>query len=119
MKAAKARPWEAQITVTEDGKRRNIRIARFAREEDAARTFDRVNIAKLGHAEAKLNFSVADYRAEWGQLEALGVDGAVAREKQKANTTVAVPGGPGGPGGQGPGPGLLRSVARRSVSWDS
>ena len=119
VKAAKARPWEAQITVTEDGKRRNIRIARFAREEDAARTFDRVNIAKLGHAEAKLNFSVADYRAEWGQLEALGVDGAVAREKQKANTTAAVPGGPGGPGGQDPGPGLLRSVARHSVSWDS
>jgi len=28
--------------------------------------------------EAKTNFPVAEYRAEWGQLEALGVDGVVA-----------------------------------------
>ena len=55
-----------------------------AREEDAARAYDRVNIAKLGHAKAKTNFSVAEYRAEWGQLEALGVDGAVALVRKQA-----------------------------------
>ena len=53
-------------------------IGYFAREEDAARAFDRVSIAKLGHAEAPTNFPVAEYRAEWAELEALGVDGVVA-----------------------------------------
>ena len=68
----------------EDGKLRNIHIASFGREEDAARAYDRVSIAKLGHAEAKTNFPVAEYRAEWARLEALGVEGAVARERQQA-----------------------------------
>ena len=36
--------------VTEDGKRRSITIGTFAREEDAARAFDRVSIAKIGLA---------------------------------------------------------------------
>ena len=54
-----------------------------AREEDAARAYDRVNIAKLGHAKAKTNFPVVKYRAEWVQLEALRVEGAVARERQQ------------------------------------
>ena len=84
-KKAKAKPWKAQIVVTEDGKSRLINIACFAREEDAARAYDRVSIAKLGHAEAATNFPVVEYRAEWGQLEALGVDGAVACERQAAN----------------------------------
>ena len=35
---------------------------------------------KLGHAKAKTNYPVAEYRAEWGQLEALGKKGAAARE---------------------------------------
>ena len=83
-KGGKAKPWQAKIGVTEDGKHRNITIAYFSREEDAARTFDRVNIAKLGHAEAKTNFPVAEYQEEWAQLEALGVEGAVAREQQQA-----------------------------------
>ena len=78
------KPWKAKIRVTEDGKQRTIHIATFAREEDAARAFDRVSIAKLGHAQAKTNFSVAEYRAEWAELEALGVDGAVARERRRA-----------------------------------
>ena len=78
----RAKPWMAQIQVTEDGKGRQIYIARFAREEDAARSYDRVNIAKLGHAEAKTNFPVAGYREEWAELEALGVDKAAARERQ-------------------------------------
>ena len=56
-----------------------------AREEDAARAYDRVNIAKVGHTEAKTNFPVAEYRAEWAELEALGVDGAVARERRQAH----------------------------------
>ena len=84
MKNAKAKPWMAQIKVTENGKRRLIYIGTFAREEDAARAYDRVSIANSGHAKAKTNFPVAEYRAEWGQLEALGVDGAAAREKQLA-----------------------------------
>ena len=74
------KPWQAQISVTEDGKPRNIHIGSFAREEDAARAFDRANIAKLGHGKVTTNFPVTDYREEWAQLEALGVDGAVARE---------------------------------------
>ena len=78
LKGRKAKPWVAEIQVTEDGKRRRIHIGTFAREEDAARAYDRVNIAKLGHAEAKTNFLVAEYRAEWAELEALGVDGVVA-----------------------------------------
>ena len=57
-----AKPWAAQIWVTEDGKRRRIHIGYFAREEDAARAYDRVSIAKLGHADAKTNFLVAEYR---------------------------------------------------------
>ena len=83
-KKAKTKPWKAQIGVTEDGKQRTITIGYFSREEDAVRAFDRVNIAKLGHAEAKTNFPVAEYRAEWAELEALGVDGAVARKRQQA-----------------------------------
>ena len=83
-KRATAKPWMAQIYVTKGGKGRLIHIGSFAREEDAAHAFDRANIAKLGHAEAKTNFPVAEYRAEWARLEALGVEGAVARERQQA-----------------------------------
>ena len=82
-KMAISKPWMAKIGVTEDGKGRQINIASFAQEEDAARAYDRVSIAKLGHAEAKTNFPAAEYRAEWAELEALGVDGAVARERQR------------------------------------
>ena len=81
-KRAMTKPWVAHIKVTENGKRRKITIATFAREEDAARAYDRVNIAKLGHAKAKTNFPAAEYRAEWAELEALGVEGAAARKKQ-------------------------------------
>ena len=81
-KRRKAKPWKAQITATVDGKRRLIHIGNFAREEDAARAFDRVSIAKLGHAKAKTNFPVVKYRAEWAQLEALGVDAAVAAVRE-------------------------------------
>ena len=84
LKKARAKPWMAYIKVTEDGKQRHIYIGSFAREEDAARAYDRVSIAKLGHAEAKTNFPVAEYRAEWAQLEALGVDGSVAHEGRHA-----------------------------------
>ena len=49
----------------------------FAREEDAARAYDRVNIAKFGHAEAKTNFPAAEYRDEWELLEAVGAAKAV------------------------------------------
>ena len=52
--ASKSKPWKAQLHFTEDGKRRGIHIAIFAREQDAARAFDRVSIAKLRHAEATL-----------------------------------------------------------------
>ena len=83
-KRRKAKPWAAQMKVTEDGKGRQIKIGSFAREEDAARAFDRVNIAKLGHAKAKTNFPVVKYQAEWARLEALGVEGAAARERQQA-----------------------------------
>merc|ERR1712097_144773 len=69
---------------TENGKRRFIHITYLAREEDAARAFDRVNVAKLGHAKAATNFPVTEYRAEWAKLEALGVDGAVAVEREHA-----------------------------------
>ena len=79
----KAKPWSAQIKGTEDGKHRQIHIGYFAREEDAARAYDRVNIAKLGHAKAETNFPVKKYRAEWVQLEALGLKGAVVRERQQ------------------------------------
>ena len=88
-KSKKAKPWAAKIKVTEDGKQRTINIANYAREEDAARAYDRASIAKLGHAEAKTNFPVAEYRAEWGDLEALGVDGTVARERQRARALAA------------------------------
>ena len=84
MKGAKTKPWWANIQVTEDGKQRRIHIGNFAWEEDAARAYDRVNIARLGHAKAKTNFPAADYRAEWAKLEALGVDGAAARERRRA-----------------------------------
>ena len=83
-KRATAKPWMAQIYVTKGGKGRLIHIGYFAQEEDAARAFDRVSIAKLGHAKAKTNFPVAEYREEWAELEALGVDGAVARERRRA-----------------------------------
>ena len=83
-KRNKAKPWTAQIGVTEDGKHRQIHIGSFAREEDAARAYNRVSIAMLGHTEAKTNFPVVKYRAEWAELEALGVDGAAARERQRA-----------------------------------
>ena len=75
----------AEIKVTEDGKTRQIHIGNFAREEDAARAYDRVCIAANGHADAKTNFPVAEYRVEWAELEALGVDGAVARERRQAH----------------------------------
>ena len=83
-KNAKAKPWRAYFDITEKGKRRQIHIGSFAREEDAVRAYDRVSIAKLGHAKARTNFPVAEYRAEWAELEALGVDGTVARERQMA-----------------------------------
>ena len=70
--------------VTEDGKHRPVYIGTFAREEDAARAYDRANIAKLGHTEATTNFPVAEYRAQWAELEALGVDGAAARERRQS-----------------------------------
>ena len=81
-KRRKAKPWRAYIDFTEDGKHKNIHIGTFAREEEAARAFDRASIAKLGHAKAKTNFAVEQYRAEWAELEALGVEGAVARERR-------------------------------------
>ena len=81
---AKAKPWAAKIQVTVDGKRRLIFSATFAQEEDAARACDRVSIAKLGHAEARTNFPAAEYRAEWAELEALGVYGAATRERRRA-----------------------------------
>ena len=84
LKRMKAKPWKAQISLTMDGKTRVISIALFGREEDAARAYDRVNIARLGHAEAETNFPAAEYRAEWAELEALGVEGAVARERRRA-----------------------------------
>ena len=89
LKGGKAKPWKAEMNVTEDGKRRMIYIGTFAREEDAARAYDRASIAYRGHAEAETNFPVAEYRAEWAELEALGVDGAVARERQRARALEA------------------------------
>ena len=83
-KNAKAKPWMAYIKVTEDGKQRQFYIGKFSREEDAARAFDRVSIAKLGHAKAETNFPAAEYRAEWAEQEALGGEGAVARERERA-----------------------------------
>ena len=59
------------------------------REENAARAYDRVSIAELGHTQARTNFPVAEYQEEWAQLEALGVDTAVAREKQRAKRLEA------------------------------
>ena len=87
-KKAKTKPWKAQIGVTEDGKQRTITIGYFSREEDAVRAFDRVNIARLGHAKVKTN-PVVKYRAEWAELRALGVDVAVARERQRAGDAGA------------------------------
>ena len=77
------KPWMAQIYVTEDGKKKPITITTFAREEDAARAFDCVSIAAKGPAQAEPNFPLEEYRAEWAELEALGVDGAVARERRR------------------------------------
>ena len=79
-----AKPWLAAISVKEAeyGKYKKFHIGTFAREEDAARAYDRVSIAKLGRARAKTNFPVAEYRAEWAELEALGVHGAVALERE-------------------------------------
>ena len=81
-----AKPWLAAISVKEAeyGKYKKFHIGTFAREEDAARAYDRVSIAKLGHPKAKTNFPVAEYRDAWGQLEALGVDAAAACERQRA-----------------------------------
>ena len=85
MKGGKgSKPWATQIKVTVEGKRRDIYLGTFAREEDAARAYDRVSIARLGHAEAKTNFPVAEYRAEWAELEALGVVAVAARERRRA-----------------------------------
>ena len=84
-----AKPWKAKIQVSKGGKLRQIHIANFAQEEDAARAFDRVSIAELGHTQARTNFPVAEYQEEWAQLEALGVDTAVAREKQRAKRLEA------------------------------
>ena len=78
------KPWLAQIYATKDSKGKSNYIGTFAREEDAARAYDRVKIAKLGHAKPKTNFPAAEYQAEWAELEALGVDGAVARERRRA-----------------------------------
>ena len=64
MKRLKAKPWMAKIYVTADGKHRKIHIGTFAREEDAARAWDRVSIAKVGHAQAETNFPVEQYREE-------------------------------------------------------
>ena len=88
-KNAQAKPWFAQIGVTEDGKYRSITIATFTREEDAARAYDRVSIAYRGHAEATTNFPVAEYKEEWAELEALGAEAAAAREKQRAKRPEA------------------------------
>ena len=68
----------------EAAEERGLQAAVEEEEEDAARAFDRVSIAKLGHAKAKTNFPVAEYRAEWAELEALGVDGAAALMREHA-----------------------------------
>ena len=89
-KKAKKKPWVAQTNVwsEEDGKAKNIRLGTFAREEDAARAYDRVSIAKLGHAEARTNFPAAEFRAEWRWLEALGADEAAALIRESQAATV-------------------------------
>ena len=84
VKGLKAKPWASSIGVTENGKSRQIYISRTAKEDDAARSYDRVSIAKSGHAKAKTNFPVADYREEWASLEAMGVDGAVKLVREHA-----------------------------------
>ena len=83
MKGGKAKPWKAEIRVARDGKSTPRTIAYFAREEDAARAYDRVRIAKLGPGGAgvKSNFPMEEYRAEWARLMALGADGALASER--------------------------------------
>ena len=58
MKGSRTQPWQAYIDIIEDGKRRRIHIATFAREEDAACAFERNCITKFGHAKAKTNFPV-------------------------------------------------------------
>ena len=87
-KRVKAKPWMAGIQVTENGKGRRIHIGYFAREEDAARAYDRVSIAANGHMEARTNFPPAEYRAEWTELAAMGVGRAVACERQRAQLVV-------------------------------
>jgi len=44
----KTEPWKAGIDVTADSEGGHFNVGCFAREEDAARAWDRVNIAKLG-----------------------------------------------------------------------
>ena len=85
-KRRQAKPWGAYIHVTKDGKRnRKIGIAHFAKEEDAARAYDRVSIAKHGHAKAPTNFPITEYRDEWTELETQGVDEVVACERRRAH----------------------------------
>ena len=81
------KPWTSRISVTEGGKRRLVHFGTFAREEDAARAYDRVSIAARGHAEARTNLPASEYRAEWAELEALGVDGAAALVREQAACT--------------------------------
>ena len=89
-KGRKTKPWMAQIQVTENGKGRRIHIGYFTWEEDAARAYDRVSIAAKGHAQARTNFSVEEYRAEWAELETLGVEGAVARERRRRARRIKI-----------------------------
>ena len=85
-KRRQAKPWGAYIHVTKDGKKnRKIGIAHFAKEEDAARAYDRVSIAKHGHGKAPTNFPITDYRDEWTELETQGVDEVVACERRRAH----------------------------------
>ena len=85
VKGRKAKPWRASIRIMEQkGKSRQIYIATFSKEEDAARAFDRVNIAKLGHGKATTNFPIAEYRKEWDALEEMGTEGALALVRDHA-----------------------------------
>ena len=85
-KRRQAKPGGAYIHVTKDGKKnRKIGIAHFAKEEDAARAYDRVSIAKHGHGKAPTNFPITDYRDEWTELETQGVDEVVACERRRAH----------------------------------
>ena len=90
----KEKRWAAQVYHSQGGKKRKQHIAMFAREEDAARAYDRVSIAFLGHAKAQTNFPVEEYRAEWAELEALGLGGAVALERERERAAGGKDGGP-------------------------